>query len=242
MVTKDSSCYLDASMISPSPQSNASRPAPAQTDQLALWIVEDDEQFGRQLAELINMSDSFRCLKVFRACEPAVELLKQEDPPDIILMDIGLPGMNGINGIKSIRNITTEIDIVVLTVFEDTDTIIQAISSGASGYLLKGSSLENTIDSLKTILAGGAPINPQIAKKILAVFVGNAIPHSDYGLTPREREVLSFLVEGLQKKQIADKMFITFHTVDKHLRSIYAKLQVPSRSIAIAKALKENLL
>jgi DNA-binding NarL/FixJ family response regulator len=209
---------------------------------LTVWIIEDDTQFGKQLLDLINLSDLFLCDRVFPACEPAIALLKQEDPPDLLLLDIGLQGMSGIEGIRTIRSITPEIKIVMLTVFEDTTTIMQAISSGAAGYLLKGSSLEAIVESLKSILDGGAPMNPQIAKKILDFFASPSLPNPDYGLTPREKEVLAHLVEGLQKKQIADRMFITFHTVDKHLRSIYLKLQVPSRSIAIAKALKENLL
>lgn len=211
-------------------------------EQMMLWIIEDDEQFGRQLEELINMSGVFLCTQVFRSCEPAVAMLRRDDPPDLVLMDVGLPGMNGIDGIRTIRQITPDVKIVMLTVFEDTNTIIQAISNGATGYLLKGSSLEAIVESLKAILAGGAPINPHIAKKILDFFAASSSPQSDYGLTPREREVLGYLVEGLQKKQIADKMFITFHTVDKHLRNIYSKLQVPSRSLAITKVLKENLL
>ena len=217
-------------------------PLVVDNDKLALWIIEDDQQFGRQLEELINMSTVFQCTRVFRACEPAVEVLKREDPPDLVLMDIGLPGMNGIDGIRSFHQIAPDIRIIMLTVFEDTNIIIRAISNGAAGYLLKGSSLETIVDSLRSILAGGAPINPQIAKRILDFFAQSTAPHPDYGLTPREKEVLSHLVDGLQKKQIADKMFVTFHTVDKHLRNIYAKLQVPSRSVAIAKALKENLL
>jgi DNA-binding NarL/FixJ family response regulator len=221
---------------------SSSQPSPAPSVRLALWIIEDDEQFGAQLCELINLSDAFACTHTFAACEPAIALLKQKDPPDLILLDIGLPGMNGIEGIKIIRSITPETKIIMLTVFEDTSTILQAISHGAAGYLLKGSSLELLVESLKTILDGGAPMNPQIARKILEVFAQSSSPKADYGLTPREQEVLGHLVSGLQKKQIAEKMFITFHTVDKHLRSVYVKLQVPSRSIAIAKALKENLL
>ena len=225
-------------------ESRAISPSATRTgfDRLDLWIIEDDEQFGQQLEELIDMSDAFHCTRVFRACEPAVEMLRRDDPPDLVLMDIGLPGMNGIDGIRTIRQITPEAKIVMLTVFEDTNTIIRAISNGATGYLLKGSSLETIVESLKSILGGGAPINPQIAKKILDFFATSPTPHPDYGLTPREKEVLGHLVDGLQKKQIAEKMFVTFHTVDKHLRNIYAKLQVPSRSVAIAKTLKENLL
>jgi len=212
------------------------------TERLSVWIVEDDEWFAKQLSQLIGLSDAFTCPCVFSTCEPALEKLQTEDPPDIVLMDIGLPGMSGIEGIKRIRAMTPEVKTVMLTVFEDSNSIVQAISNGAAGYLLKGSSLEEIVDSLRSIIVGGAPINPQIAKKILDVFAHTHSGNNDYGLTPREKEVLSYLVEGLQMKQIADRMFITFHTVDKHLRSIYAKLQVPSRSVAIAKALKENLL
>jgi DNA-binding NarL/FixJ family response regulator len=207
-----------------------------------VWIVEDDRWFADQLAALIGLSDAFACPCVFSMCEPALAKLQVEDPPDIVLMDVGLPGMGGIEGIKRIRAMAPEVKSVILTVFEDTDTIVQAISNGAAGYLLKGSSLNTIVESLRSIIVGGAPINPQIAKKILDVFSHARTGPNDYGLTPREQQVLCHLVEGLQMKQIADRMFITFHTVDKHVRSIYAKLQVPSRSLAIAKALKENLL
>jgi len=207
---------------------------------LQTWIIEDDEQFSRQLAEIINFSKTFSCSDTVQSCEPAIEILKTNDPPDIILMDLGLPGMNGIKGIQKIKQIVPEVIIVVLTVFEDTDSILQSIGNGASGYLLKGSSFDEIISSLELILSGGAPINPQIAKKILDLFAATHTP-SDYGLTPREKEVLTYLVDGLLKKQIADKMSITFHTVDKHLRSIYTKLQVPSRSQAVSKAIKEKL-
>ncbi len=209
---------------------------------LAVWIVEDDEWFAQQLARLINMSELFTCPCTFRSCEPALQKLETEEPPDIMLMDIGLPGMNGIDGIRRVRSITPEVKVIVLTVFEDSYTIVRAISSGAAGYLLKGLPLEAIIESLESILVGGAPINPHIARKILDVFAHTSSSQHGYGLTPREKEVLGYLVEGLPMKQIADRMFISFHTVDKHLRSIYAKLQVPSRSVAIAKALKENLL
>jgi DNA-binding NarL/FixJ family response regulator len=214
----------------------------AETERLSVWIVEDDEWFAKQLSTLLDASGSFRCTGVFHTCEPALARLQSEDPPDIVLMDVGLPGMSGIEGIKRVRAMTPQVHTVMLTVFEDSNSIVEAISNGAAGYLLKGSSLEMIVESLKSIVVGGAPINPQIARKILEVFAHTHTGNNDYGLTPREKQVLLHLVEGLQMKQIADRMYITFHTVDKHLRSIYAKLQVPSRSLAIAKALKENLL
>lgn len=207
---------------------------------LETWIIEDDEQFSKKLAEIINFSKTLNCTNVFQACEPALKTLEVSDPPDLILIDLGLPGMGGIEGISKIRQIVPQVTIVVLTVFEDSENIVKSISNGASGYLLKGSSLDEIIDSLKLIYSGGAPINPQIAKKILDVFKQTSSTNN-YRLTPREKEVLVYLVDGLLKKQIADKMSITFHTVDKHLRSIYTKLQVPSRSQAVSKAIKEKL-
>jgi len=127
-------------------------------------------------------------------------------------------------------------------VYEDSGSIIQAIAAGAAGYLHKGSSLEAIVDSLKSMLNGGAPINPQIAKKVLDLFSRFSAPSSDYGLTAREKEVLGLLVDGLVKKEIADRLFVSYNTIDKHVRNIYGKLQVQTRSGAVAKAFKERLL
>lgn len=211
-------------------------------NKLTVWIVEDDIRFSENLSELINFSSSFKCSKTFQRCEPVIKELKETDPPDIILIDLGLPDMSGIDGILKIKQIVPEVIILVLTVFEDPDSILQSISNGASGYLLKDSSLSDIVDSIETVVSGGAPINPKIAKKILDLFKSSKNYNNAYGLTNREKEVLTYLVDGLLKKQIADKMSITFHTVDKHLRSIYSKLQVPSRSMAVSKAIREKLL
>jgi DNA-binding NarL/FixJ family response regulator len=207
-----------------------------------IWIVEDETRFGQRLSELINMSEAFRCSGVYRDCESALSALENEIPPDILLMDIGLPGMSGLEGIARVREIAPATQTVILTVFEESDTIVQALSAGASGYLLKGSELGAIIESLKSILGGGAPISPQVAKKILGLFSDHRSRHDGYNLTAREREVLSFLVDGLTKQHIADRLFVSFHTIDKHLRNIYGKLQVRSRTEAVAKALKERLL
>jgi len=211
-------------------------------EQPTVWIVEDDVRFGNQLASLINLSEVFTCERVFRACEPALECLQADIPPDTVLMDIGLPGISGIEGIRRIKLIAPAVQVVVLTVFEDPDSIIQAIGAGAVGYLHKGSSFEVIIESLRSMIDGGAPINPQIARKILDMFSRVAAPPSDYGLTMREKEVLGHLVDGLTKKQIAGKLFVSFNTIDKHVRNIYGKLQVQSRGGMVAKVLKERLL
>jgi DNA-binding NarL/FixJ family response regulator len=207
-----------------------------------VWVVDDEARFGQRLAELINMSEAFRCSGVYRDCESMLGALEREIPPDIILMDVGLPGMSGLEGIVKVRGIAPATQIVILTVFEDSDTIVQALSAGAAGYLVKGSELEAIVESLKSILSGGAPISPQIARKILTLFADRRSHSEGYDLTNRELEVLSLLVDGLTKQRIADRLFISFHTIDKHLRNIYGKLQVQSRTEAVAKALKERLL
>jgi DNA-binding NarL/FixJ family response regulator len=212
------------------------------TGKHTIWIVEDDTQFGDQLFRLINMSDLFTCDKIFRACEPALEAIRTDIPPDILLMDIGLPGMSGIEGVRRIKAVTPIVHVIILTVFEDSENIVNAIEAGAGGYLLKGSSLEEIVESLKFILNGGAPINPQIARIILGLFRNTSSIENQYDLTIREKEVLSLLVEGLTKKQIAGKLFVSYNTIGKHVSNIYLKLQVQTRGSAVAKTIKERLL
>ena len=207
-----------------------------------VWVVEDNEEFGHQLSGLLNLSDSFTCEHLFTACEPALHLLRNDALPDLVLMDIGLPGMNGIEGVREIKAVAPSVEVVILTVFEDSEKVFQAIGAGASGYLHKSATLETIVESLKSILAGGAPINPQIARRMLEMFAQFSAPHANYHLSPREKEILRLLVDGLTKKEIADKLFLSFHTIDNHLRNMYGKLQVQSRSGAVAKALKERLL
>ncbi len=207
-----------------------------------VWVVEDNDEFRKELARVLDGSGVFRCEHAFAACEPALNLLRSGALPDLILMDIGLPGLSGIEGIQRAKEISPSVQVVMLTVFEDTDSIIRAIAAGASGYLHKSAPIASAIESLKSILAGGAPMSPQIARKMLEVFAEQSSPATDYSLTPREREILRLLVDGLTKKEIADKLFLSFHTIDNHLRNIYTKLRVQSRSSAVSKALKERLL
>lgn len=206
-----------------------------------VWVVEDNEEFGRQLSGLLNLSEMFLCEHVFTACEPAIELLRADALPDLILMDIGLPGMSGIEGVREIKAIAPSVEIIILTVFEDNENVVEAIGAGASGYLHKSSSLETIVESLKSVLTGGAPINPQIARRVLEMFA-RSTTHGDYHLSTREKEILRLLVDGLTKKEIANKLFLSFHTIDNHVRNIYGKLRVQTRGGAVAKALKERLL
>lgn len=219
------------------------RPTPRDVrEKRIVWIVEDNAEFAHQLGSLLNLSSEFHCSEVFTACEPAIDLLRKDILPDLVLMDVGLPGMTGLEGIREIKQLTPVVDVVVLTVFEDSDTIVRAIGSGASGYLLKTSSLDEIVESLKSIRSGGAPMSPQVARRILNLYAGQTQQSAQYNLSAREKEILQYLVDGLMKKEIAGKLDVSFHTIDHHLRNIYAKLHVQSRSGAIAKALREKLL
>lgn len=214
----------------------------ADASPLTVWVVEDNNAYRENISELVLETAGLQFEHAFASCEEALEELNRSAFPDIILMDIGLPGMSGIEGVQKVKAVSPETRVVMLTVFDENDMIFRAICAGASGYLLKSESTDRIISALQEVLNGGAPMNAQIAAKVVDMFSRLAAPKGDYGLTNREREILQCLVEGLSKKQIADKLFLSFHTIDMHMRGIYTKLQVHSRSGAVAKALKENLL
>ena len=211
-------------------------------DQLNIWLVEDHDRFRTSIHDLIDERTDLRCELAVSSCEEAIEHLDTDPAPDILLMDIGLPGLNGIDGIRKVKSIAPSIQVIMLTVFDDNEKIFQAICAGASGYLLKSEAPDKIIESLKEILNGGSPINAQIARKMLDMFAHIAAPRGEYEITRAEKEILRLLVEGEPKKHIAHQLGVSFHTVDTHLRNIYSKLQVHSRSGAVAKALKERLL
>lgn len=208
----------------------------------SIWLVEDNDRFRESIRDLINESGELKCDLAVPACEDALSLLEQQEVPDAVLMDIGLPGVDGIEGIRRVRSAAPSVEVIMLTVFDDNERIFQAICAGASGYLLKSAPPDAIIRSLKEILTGGAPVNAQIARKIVDMFAGIAAPTENYGITSSEKEILRRLVAGAPKKEIAHDLGISFHTVDTHLRNIYAKLQVHCRSGAVAKALKARLL
>jgi DNA-binding NarL/FixJ family response regulator len=207
-----------------------------------VWIIEDNLAFSRNASAAINVADGLRCTLAFRSCEEALKSLKTADPPQVVLMDIGLPGMSGIEGIVRLRESAPGAEVVVLTVFEDEDKLFQAICAGASGYLLKGANLDEIADAIRLAHAGGSPMTPRIARRVLGFFKERSARQADYGLTDRERDILQLLVEGLVKKEIASRLGISFHTVDMHLRHIYEKLQVNTATGAVAKAVRERLV
>ena len=208
----------------------------------SIWLVEDNNRFRNSITNLINETADLKCELSVASCEDALQHLESDAAPDIMLMDIGLPGMNGIEGIGRVKSIAPSIQVIMLTVFDENEKIFQAICAGASGYLLKSAPPDDIIKSLLDILKGGAPMNGHIARKVLGLMAEMGSPKGGYPVTKSEKEILQLLVEGYPKKQIAYDLGISFHTVDRHLRNIYTKLQVHSRSEAVAKALKERLL
>lgn len=205
-------------------------------------IIEDNVSYQRTLLGLINRTAGMQCSNAFTSCEDALNSVPGLITPEIILMDIGLPGMSGIKGIDKFKTIFPSTHILILTVYDDNDNVFEALCSGASGYLLKDSPPEKIIDSIKEVLAGGAPMNMKIAHKVLELFSRFKTKKTDYGLTDREKEILQLLISGLTKQQIADKLFLSFHTVNTHIKNIYHKLHVNTRSGAVSKVYKENLL
>ena len=180
---------------------------------------------------------------LFNNWEDAVRKLKNGvDAPDVILLDIGLKGESGVEGAAAIKSVHPRVHIIMFTVYEENEKIFNALRNGASGYLLKTSSADEILSAIEEVLNGGGPMSPVIAGKVLKMFQG--LPHANekYNLSEREREVLNALVQGMTKKEISETMFISYHTVDSHIRNIYDKLHVNSKSAAVAKAVKERLI
>lgn len=211
-------------------------------DPTTIWLIEDNETLRKTVARVLSRQSDMVCEHQFDRCEDAFEVLMKGAVPDVILLDLGLPGISGIEGIRRIKTALPQIEILVFSVFDDNEKVFKAICAGASGYLLKTSSQAEIPEAIREVLAGGAPINARIAGQVLEMFRHLAPESKDYGLTDRENEVLEQMVGGLTKKEIADQLGLSFHTVDKHIRGIYSKLHVNTMTGAVAKALKEGLL
>jgi len=215
----------------------------ATSPQTPIWLVEDNSAYRRTVGRLIDRLSGFRCARLFTNCEDALAAMTAtSEVPEIILLDVGLPGMSGLEGIRHFKERAPGVHVIVLTVFDDREKIFNAICAGASGYLLKTATEERIGEALREVLNGGAPMTASIAQKVLERFSQLAGPRGEYGLTGREQEILELMVEGLIKKEIADRLSLSYHTVDSHLRNIYSKLQVHNRSEAVGKAVKERLV
>ena len=212
----------------------------ADDDAISLWVVEDDDFLRAALSALLDGSSGIACRKSFSNCEDALSAFVTSEPPEAVLMDIGLPGMDGIEGLRRIKRISPATDVIVLTNHEDDDKVFRAICGGANGYLVKSSSAEENVNAIKDVLTGGPPMNAQIARKVLYLFNKFAAPVQDYRLTPRETQALELLVQGFSKKMIDEQLNLSHTTIDTHFKSIYRKLEVHSSSEAVAKWMQAN--
>ncbi|MGM0546066.1 MAG: response regulator [Bacteroidota bacterium] len=205
-------------------------------------IVEDNKKIRDLIQRYLDMQEELSCPVAVDSVEEMMDYLKEHPQPDVILMDIQLPGMSGIKGMSLIKEKYDGIDIIMLTVYHDSHKIFNALRAGASGYLLKHTSLPEIKDSILKLIEGGAPMSPQIARKVIKHFQENAPKkNTDSDLTPREHDIVNGLVDGLSYKMIADRYDISIDTVRAHIRNIYKKLHVNSKAEVIAKSLKGEI-
>lgn len=207
-------------------------------------IVEDSAPIREGLKFLLNGTEGYKCTVAYSNCEDMLKEIEDEYP-DVMLMDIGLPGMSGIEGIEKVKKIFPDIPILVLTVYEENEKIFDALCAGACGYLVKKTEPTRLLEAIKEASEGGAPMSAPIARKVVEYFQkkDNKKAASEvYSLTAREKEVLKGLVEGNSYQVIADSLFISIDTVRYHFRNIYRKLHVHSQKEAVAKAIKEGLV
>lgn len=211
---------------------------------IKVTLFEDNRHLRESLTYLINGSEGLSCSGAFADCNDLLYQIKKSTP-DVVLMDIELPGMNGIEAVKIIKHNFPEIQVLMQTVFHDDDNIFNAICAGASGYILKTTSPAGYIEAIQDVYNGGSPMTGSIARKVLELFQKNTTPvktNSDYQLTPKEKEILQQLVKGKSFKMIADAIGSTYETVRTHMKNIYAKLHVNSNTEAVSKALQEKIV
>lgn len=207
---------------------------------IRIAIVEDNTTLRQSLEQLFNRSEGMHCVASLSNLMNVVSDIAKAEP-DIVLMDIGLPNISGIEGVRTVKMNFPDTQVLMFTVFEDDDKIFDAIRAGASGYLLKKTPPEEITEAVRQLYAGGAPMSPSIARKIIQVFQSQpANTLNDYQLTARENEILYSLVDGLSYKKIAEKYFISISTIRTHITNIYQKLHVNSKSQAVAKVLQNK--
>lgn len=206
-------------------------------NQIKICLVEDDNIIREGFVLLLNENQGFKVVNSYNNCEDFLKNL-QNDRPNVVLMDIELPGMNGIEGIERVKKVYPQAQVIVVTVYENDELVFKALCAGAGGYLTKNMPPNRLIDAIREIMSGGAPMSTNIARLVVASFQKN--PHSP--LSGRETEVLELLSKGKSYTNIAEDLFIDKETVRTHIKNIYWKLEVHSKAEAIEKAVKEKLI
>jgi len=209
-----------------------------------VMIIEDNNTIREGLSALISGTPGYNCIGTFDRCETFLEKLK-DSTPDVVLMDIGLPGISGIEGVKRAIKINPDLNILMLTVYQENSVVFDALCAGACGYLVKKTPPSRLLEAIKEAYDGGSPMSAQIARKVISVFHHNsnlANIQSEYDLSQREKEVLAALAEGNNYQGIADSLFISIDTVRHHIRNIYKKLHVHSQSEAVSKAIRKGII
>jgi len=218
-------------------------PAPRPSDPpIKVAIVEDERDIRESLCLLVGGTNGYVCSGSYRSMEEALEKIPRQ-LPDVVLSDIGLPGISGIEGVRALKQRFPDLLVLMLTVYDDDERIFDAMCAGACGYLLKKTPPARLLESLKEAVGGGAPMSPEVARRVIALFRDIRPPErADYHLTPHETRLLKLFVEGHNYKTAARELHVSVNTVNFHVRSIYDKLQVHSRSEAVAKALRNRLV
>lgn len=207
---------------------------------MRIAIVEDNTLLRENLVLLLGGEKNFEVCCSFGTAEEALpELVKSK--PDIILVDIGLPGMSGIDLIKKLKTVHPDMEVMVHTVFDARDTVFAAIKAGATGYILKGASPRELVESIENLAKGGAPMSPKIARSVIGEFQ-DVDSNEHYLLTPREKEILVELEKGATYKELAEKLSISHHTIHSHIKKIYEKLHAKGRRDALTAARKKGII
>ncbi len=207
---------------------------------MRLVIIEDDPLLLENLTLLLSGEEGITVAGSYRSAEDAVKQLKNASP-EVMLTDLGLPGMSGVDLIKKAKEEMPSLEIMAHTVFEDRERVFSAIKAGASGYILKGSSPREIIESIHALYKGGAPMSPKIARKVIHEFQDEVVGEQ-FLLTQREKEIVKLVEDGLTYKEIGEKLSISTHTVHTHIKNIYEKLQAKDRNDAIIKARKKGII
>jgi len=205
-------------------------------------IVEDIRDIREGLTTLINFTEGFTCNGSYRSMEDAIPKIKG-NVPDVLLSDIGLPGMNGIEGIRILKDLYPDATVLMLTVYDDDERIFDAICAGATGYLLKRTAPAKLLENIREAVEGGAPMSPEVASRVIKLFREVRSPERvDYDFTPHETRLLKLLVDGHNYTTAAEELNVSFNTIKFHMRHVYEKLQVHSKSEAVSLALKNRLV